>query len=107
MLKTTTALAVSLALLTGAAAAQESQPTTSPVVQAVKGMVKAVEDAGNAEKAARSQAARAAAEKQADEAAYPAVPAKYLRPDADPADKAKAVNELSKKVKADDKNAAE
>ena len=107
MLKTTTALAVSLALLAGAAAAQEIQPTTSPVVQAVKGMVKAVEDAGNAEKAARSQAARVAAEKQADEAAYPAVPAKYLRPDADPAEKAKAVNALSKKVKADDKRAAE
>ena len=49
MLKTTTALAVSLALLAGTAAAQETQPTTSPVVQAVKGMVKAVEDAGNAE----------------------------------------------------------
>ncbi|MDO4937841.1 MAG: type-F conjugative transfer system secretin TraK [Sutterellaceae bacterium] len=102
------ALAVAACLAGGTVCAQEAVGNQAPkqdsaVTSAVRGVVQSIAETNN----------RAAANKKADndtqaqEAEYPAVPAKYLRPNADQTEAKAAVDQLKENVQAEDKAAQE
>lgn len=110
------AVAVASTLLAGhAVSVSAAQEGESAVTGAVRSVVQAVETAqtnetrAKAEAKAKAKAEKANQAKKADAAQddYPAVPAKYLRPDADPDKKKQAVDQMKKNVDAQDKAAAE
>lgn len=101
------AVAVAATFLAGNALCAPAEGGESAVTGAVKSVVKAVADAQAKDTAkAKADASKSEAQPKAEEE-YPAVPAKYLRPDADPAQKQKAVEQMKKNVEAQDKAAAE
>lgn len=82
------------------------------VTDAVKGIIQAAEKANSASKAEKAQASAQKAQEKAEGGKtaaeeYPAVPAEYLRPNADKAAQAKAVGQLAENVKKEDQKAAE
>lgn len=104
MLKHKIALAVTAALLCTGVCAQENQAQPqeqSAVTGAVKNMMK------SASALSGSKARRQAQNAQGDDAnQYPAVPAKYLRPNADKRETKEAINQLAENVKQQDIEAA-
>lgn len=98
------AAAVAVALLSSnAALAAEDE---SAVTSAVKSVVKTVAEA-DAQSKRTAKAKQEPAQKQAEDEGYVAVPAKYLRTNADPAAKQQAVEQMKRNVKAEDKAAEE
>ncbi|WP_443743208.1 hypothetical protein [Sutterella sp.] len=85
----------------------KESPAEKPVSNVVKGMLKALTDARKAEQTGGVSKTNAESAKTAKEDAYPAVPAKYLRPNADKKEQAAAVKQLKKNVAAEDAAAAE
>lgn len=99
------------------AAASSNSSINSQVTNTVRGMMSAAERANAASSAdskRNSAAARSAQSGQGKDSAsassaseeYPSVPAEYLRPNADPAGKAKAVEKLAETVRKGDQKAA-
>ena len=98
------AATVAVALLSSnAALAAEGE---SAVTSAVKSVVKTVAEA-DAQSKHTAKAKQEPVQKQAEDEGYVAVPAKYLRTNADPAAKQQAVEQMKKNVKAEDKAAEE